>query len=273
MYPDNLVSIRDGALSNFDNSKVLGDFTPIQGLKAFLSKFVDKTLHTRRLSQSEDDNPPSPLAPVEYNDNYMYPGSQMMPNANISMNENISNRGAVLQHSSPHTPASPLASVLSVHSNYAPSPGNFSLSSPPSHPSLQQANQAIPMVPSPQMLGLEQSPASVFNINSPMNSNLATPSPSFLPTPSPGPNTNFHTQSPVPQFMPQSHESGIGSPFSQPNIPGSIPAQQSISSPLPNLWPSSPSVSRPSPRSVASTQSPGNLFFLFYPLIIIFYVL
>ena len=270
MYADNLVSIRDGALSNFDNSKVISDFKPIQGLKAFLSKFIDKTIQTRRLSQTEDDNPPSPISQMEFtpNDNYMFPGSQIKPNSNIqpAINEpNLANRSsAVPLHSSPHTPASPLASVLSVHSNYAPSPGNFSLSSPPSHPGLQQ-QQANPMAPSPQMPQMEQSPASVFNINSPMNSNLATPSPSFLPTPSPGPTTSFHTQSPAPQFMsqntPGSHESGIGSPFNQPNIPASLSAaQQSIASPVPNLWPASPSVSsRPSPRpAAASTQSPGG---------------
>nr|XP_027196694.1 mediator of RNA polymerase II transcription subunit 14-like [Dermatophagoides pteronyssinus] len=290
MYADNLVSIRDGALSNFDNSKVISDFKPIQGLKAFLSKFIDKTIQTRRLSQTEDDNPPSPIAQIDYpvsNDNYMFTGTQMKPNSNIQQQQqqqpppinepNLTNRSSVLPlHSSPHTPASPLASVLSVHSNYAPSPGNFSLSSPPSHPGLQQQQQpqqANPMAPSPQMPQMEQSPASVFNINSPMNTNLATPSPSsFLPTPSPGPVGNFlNTQSPAPsQFIsqtnPGSHESGgggIGSPFNQPNIPGSSlnnAAQQSIASPVPNLWPASPSISsRPSPRpaqTVSSTQSP-----------------
>lgn len=57
-----LVSIRDGAYSRFDRSKVVEEFTPTQGLKGFLSKYVDETAVYRRQSQSEDDNPPSPIA-------------------------------------------------------------------------------------------------------------------------------------------------------------------------------------------------------------------
>lgn len=56
-----LVSIRDGAYSRFDRSKVVEGFTPTQGLKGFLSKYVDETAVYRRQSQSEDDNPPSPI--------------------------------------------------------------------------------------------------------------------------------------------------------------------------------------------------------------------
>lgn len=56
-----LVSIRDGAYSRFDRSNVVEEFTPTQGLKGFLSKYVDETAVYRRQSQSEDDNPPSPI--------------------------------------------------------------------------------------------------------------------------------------------------------------------------------------------------------------------
>lgn len=56
-----LVSIRDGAYSRFDRSKVIEEFTPTQGLKGFLSKYVDENAVYRRQSQSEDDNPPSPI--------------------------------------------------------------------------------------------------------------------------------------------------------------------------------------------------------------------
>lgn len=56
-----LVSIRDGAYSRFDRSNVVEEFTPIQGLKGFLSKYVDESAVYRRQSQSEDDNPPSPI--------------------------------------------------------------------------------------------------------------------------------------------------------------------------------------------------------------------
>lgn len=55
-----LVSIRDGAYSRFDRSNVVGELTPTQGLKGFLSKYVDENAIDRRRSQSEDDNPPSP---------------------------------------------------------------------------------------------------------------------------------------------------------------------------------------------------------------------
>lgn len=56
-----LVSLRDGAYSRFDRSNVVDVFSPTQGLKGFLSKYVDETAVFRRRSQSEDDNPPSPM--------------------------------------------------------------------------------------------------------------------------------------------------------------------------------------------------------------------
>lgn len=56
-----LVTIRDGAYSRFDRSNVIEEFTPTQGLKGFLSKYVDESAVYRRQSQSEDDNPPSPI--------------------------------------------------------------------------------------------------------------------------------------------------------------------------------------------------------------------
>lgn len=56
-----LVSIRDGAYSRFNRSHVVEEFTPTQGLKGFLSKYVDEGVVHRRQSQSEDDNPPSPV--------------------------------------------------------------------------------------------------------------------------------------------------------------------------------------------------------------------
>lgn len=56
-----LVSIRDGAHSRFAKRNVLDEFTPTQGLKGFLSKYVDESAVYRRRSQSEDDNPPSPI--------------------------------------------------------------------------------------------------------------------------------------------------------------------------------------------------------------------
>lgn len=275
MHSDNLVSIRDGAFSQFGNSKVINDLNPIQGLKAFLNKFIDKNVQMRRLSQTEDDNPPSPMSQVEYHENYMFPGTQVKTSpikSSVSLPES-SNRNSGIQHSNPHTPASPLASMFNSHSNYVNSPGTFSLSSPPPHAGLQnQQAQSGQVVPSPQMHS-EQSPASVFNINSPINSNLHAQSPSFLPTPSPSTSNNFsHTHSPASQFLQQNasqgvgHETGIGSPFNQPNIPN-LQSNISLSSPAPNLWPGSPSVSRPSPRPIVASHSPGFAY-LFYVLIL-----
>jgi mediator of RNA polymerase II transcription subunit 14 len=58
---EGLVSIRDGCYSMFDQVKVLEELQPIPGFKAFLSKYVDEAAFARRTSQTEDDNPPSPL--------------------------------------------------------------------------------------------------------------------------------------------------------------------------------------------------------------------
>ena len=58
---DGLVQIRDGSFSMFDQTKVLHDLEPIRGFKAFLYKYVDEAALSRRMSQSEDDNPPSPM--------------------------------------------------------------------------------------------------------------------------------------------------------------------------------------------------------------------
>jgi mediator of RNA polymerase II transcription subunit 14 len=58
---EGLVSVRDGVYSMFDQIKVLEELQPIPGFKAFLSKYVDEAAFARRTSQTEDDNPPSPL--------------------------------------------------------------------------------------------------------------------------------------------------------------------------------------------------------------------
>lgn len=57
-----LVSIRDGAHSRFAKRNVVDEFTPTQGLKGLLSKYVDESAVYRQRSHSEDDNPPSPIA-------------------------------------------------------------------------------------------------------------------------------------------------------------------------------------------------------------------
>jgi len=61
MRAEGLISIRDGAYSRFDQVKVLEELQPIPGFKAFLSKYADEAAINRRASQTEDDNPPSPI--------------------------------------------------------------------------------------------------------------------------------------------------------------------------------------------------------------------
>ena len=61
---DGFLSIRDGAYNLFDKTKIFEDLTPIQGLKRFLNRFVDKNAAShRRFSPNEEDNQLSPVAP------------------------------------------------------------------------------------------------------------------------------------------------------------------------------------------------------------------
>ena len=78
MRAEGLVSIRDGAYSRFDQVKVLEDLQPIPGFKAFLSKYADEAAMSRRASQTEDDNPPSPFTledPIKSESKFTAPGS------------------------------------------------------------------------------------------------------------------------------------------------------------------------------------------------------
>ncbi|CAG2110071.1 unnamed protein product, partial [Medioppia subpectinata] len=262
IYSDNTIAIRDGALSLFDKVRVMEELTPIQGLKAFLNKFVDKTTQMRRLSQTEDDNPPSPMPHMESVESYLYATSQMKTSSpSKGVNENsgrpITHSMPSAQGSNPHTPTSPHTSVLS-QSGFTSSPGAFPLSSPPSHSMSGHgvSSSSNQVAPSPSMPVPDQSPANLFGVNSPMNA-MHAPSPSFLPMPSPS--NQFHSQSPASQYLPNSGSqtdinSAIGSPFTAPNMPAS---NLSMPSPAPNAWPGSPSLPRPSPRSIAPSQSPG----------------
>lgn len=243
MHSDCLVSIRDGALSQFDKSKAIEELNPIQGLKAFLNKFIDKNIQMRRLSQTEDDNPPSPVS------------TQMDTLQDSSMLSGALSKVSPLKASSvpfsnPHTPASPMPSgTMNPLSNYAPSPGTFSLSSPPPQHSQQQVAHGH-VAPSPQMANLDQpSPAGLFS-NSPMNSNLHAPSPSAAP------GSSLHNiNSPASQFLSQ-NTPGQGSAHDSTGSP--YISNQLLSSPASSMWPGSPSVSRPSPRPLSSSLSPGK---------------
>ena len=245
-------------------------FSQIILFQAFLNKFVDKTTQMRRLSQTEDDNPPSPMPQMESVESYLYATSQMKTSS-PSKGVNDGNPSSVnprpighqisssAQGSNPHTPTSPHTSVLS-QSGFSSSPGTFQLASPPSHgmPTHGVSSTSNQIVPSPSMPVPDQSPANLFGVNSPMNP-LHVPSPSpFLPSPSAS--NQFHSQSPASsQFLQSSAsqsglDSAIGSPFAAPNMPAS---NISMPSPAQSVWPGSPSLPRPSPRPIGSSQSPG----------------
>ncbi|CAG2161554.1 unnamed protein product [Oppiella nova] len=269
IYSDNTIAIRDGAFSLFEKTKVMEELTPIQGLKAFLGKFVDKTTQMRRLSQTEDDNPPSPMPQIESVESYLYSTSQMKTsspskgvndgNTSMASNRSIAHQmPSSAQGSNPHTPTSPHPTSVLSQSGFTSSPGAFPLASPPSHSMSGHgvSSSSNQVVPSPSMPVPDQSPANIFGVNSPMNP-LHAPSPSFLPTPSPS--NQFHSQSPASQFLPSNAsqtaiDNSIGSPFTAPNMPAS---NLSMPSPAPNAWPGSPSLPRPSPRSIGPSQSPG----------------
>ncbi|XP_017469746.1 PREDICTED: mediator of RNA polymerase II transcription subunit 14 [Rhagoletis zephyria] len=215
MRSGRLVSIRDGAYSRFDRN-LIDEFTPIQGLKGFLLKHVDENAVYRGRSQSEDDNPPSPLG---MEDSYSGPGSVSgagtggsSPFTSGGMRGPQSPRDSGLRFptphtppssSNPHTPASPHPSAGSGGGSSQNHP-NYNLTSPPAH-----------HMPHPSPGGLMPS--------SPLN-----PQPSPHMVHSPGPNTLYM----------QGHQD---SPFT-------------AMSPANTNWPGSPSMPRPSPRPGQSPE-------------------
>lgn len=245
---EGLVAVKDGAYSLFDKSKVIEEFTPTQGLKAFLNMFVDDSgCQVRRRSQSEDDNPPSPVSTIDPLDSFM--SGHTKPS---SPAQRTQESGLRFHHpltpppgSNPHTPASPHMGVLGPSYTSSPGAASFQLASPPS----LQTN----INPSPSMLHMgTPSPGTLLTANSPGNP-LHVPSPgSFLPTPSPS--SQVHMPSPAGGFMSsQGHNEG-GSPY--PSSTSGI----SMPSPATQQWPGSPSMPRPSPvgRSLGTAQSPGG---------------
>ncbi|XP_071034254.1 mediator of RNA polymerase II transcription subunit 14 isoform X1 [Parasteatoda tepidariorum] len=262
--PEGLVAIRDGAYSVFDKQRAVEELSAINSIKAFLSKFVDETAtQARRRSQTEDENPLSPVPTLDSMDSgFLSVSGQVKPGspAQCRSQESVSSTtGSGLRFhlpmtppsgSNPHTPASPHTSVLSQQ-GYGASPNpSFSLASPPS---LGSQSQAQHVSPSPSILHVQaQSPGNLFSANSPANP-LHVPSPSFLPTPSPS--SQVPMQSPATaNFMNQQAHGDGGSPFAAPASAGNL----SMSSPAPGAWPGSPSVPRPSPRPTGTAQSPGS---------------
>ncbi|XP_050447117.1 mediator of RNA polymerase II transcription subunit 14 isoform X4 [Cataglyphis hispanica] len=239
-----LVSLRDGAYSHFDKSNVVDEFTPTQGLKAFLSKYVDENAVFRRRSQSEDDNPPSPV--TMDSDGGGNVGSflghhRSGPQSPAQQREGLRFHPPLTppSGSNPHTPASPHTtniSQASQHQSFGSSPAtSFNLASPPSLPP-----NTPNMLPHP-------SPGSGLVANSPLNP-MHVPSPAgLMPTSSPGPCSNVQVgHSPAGSFMQTGHIDG--SPF---------PSSQSMASPAASNWPGSPSVPRPSPARPG--QSPSHV--------------
>ncbi|XP_076370105.1 mediator complex subunit 14 isoform X1 [Tachypleus tridentatus] len=254
--PDGLLSIQDGAFSLFDKTKVVEELMPIQGLRAFLNKFVDEaSSQLRRLSHSEDDNPPSPGSTLDSLDPFLSSASQIRPSppSQRGNQEGGATPGGLRFHhpmtppSNPHTPASPHTGMLSQSYRTSPNP-SFPLASPPS-----LGSQGQHVSPSTSMFHVQaQSPGNIFAGSSPVNP-LHAPSPSFLPAPSPSSSSQVQMQSPAGFMGSQSHAEG-GSPFPPSNSAGSL----SLSSPAPGGWPGSPSVPRPSPRPLGAAQSPGS---------------
>ncbi|XP_070163425.1 mediator of RNA polymerase II transcription subunit 14 isoform X4 [Polyergus mexicanus] len=240
-----LVSLRDGAYSHFDKSNVVDEFTPTQGLKAFLSKYVDENAVFRRRSQSEDDNPPSPVTMDSDGGGGNVGGflghHRSGPQSPAQQREGLRFHPPLTppSGSNPHTPASPHTtniSQASQHQSFGSSPAtSFNLASPPSLPP-----NTPNMLPHP-------SPGSGLVANSPLNP-MHVPSPAgLMPTSSPGPCSNVQVgHSPAGSFMQTGHIDG--SPF---------PSSQSMASPAASNWPGSPSVPRPSPARPG--QSPSHI--------------
>ncbi|RLU24369.1 hypothetical protein DMN91_002457 [Ooceraea biroi] len=241
-----LVSLRDGAYSRFDRSNVVDEFTPTQGLKGFLSKYVDENAVCRRRSQSEDDNPPSPVT-MDSDGSSGNVGflshHRSGPQSPAQQREGLRFHPPLTppSGSNPHTPASPHTaniSQASQHQSFGSSPAtSFNLASPPSLPP-----NTPNMLPHP-------SPGSGLVANSPLNP-MHVPSPAgLMPTSSPGPCSNVQVgHSPAGSFMQTGHIDG--SPF---------PSSQSMASPAASNWPGSPSVPRPSPARPGQNPSHAAL--------------
>ncbi|XP_053690334.1 mediator of RNA polymerase II transcription subunit 14 [Sabethes cyaneus] len=203
-----LCSIRDGACSRFDRSHVVEEFTPTQGLKGFLSKYVDESAVYRRRSQSEDDNPPSPITMEDPHGGPSSVGSAFLGGGGMRGPQSPRDPGLRFaapltppSGSNPHTPASPHPQGMGGGSQGSQSHPNFNMTSPPaSH------------MPHP-------SPSGGLMPSSPLN-----PQPSPMAAHSPGPSN-----------MPYMQSHTDGSPFA-------------ALSPAASNWPGSPGMPRPSPR-------------------------
>ncbi|KAJ0181263.1 hypothetical protein K1T71_003348 [Dendrolimus kikuchii] len=170
-----VITIRDGSYSKFDRSSVVDEFAPTQGLKAFLSRYVEDSMSARLLA--EDDNPPSPMSP-------MPPGGLRFP--------------APMTPPQPHTPHSAPVTPHPASPAHQMSGGSFNLTSPPGGGGGGGgvgASPASPLAPSPHA-----APAASPHPppTSPFTAWPASPS---LPRPSPGhhPSPRHHLEHKGPQ--------------------------------------------------------------------------
>nr|XP_032529352.1 mediator of RNA polymerase II transcription subunit 14 isoform X1 [Danaus plexippus plexippus] len=168
----NTVTIRDGSYSKFDRCSVVDEFAPAQGLKTFLSRYVDDNISARLLA--EDDNPPSPMSP-------MPPGGLRFP--------------APLTPPQPHTPHSaPVTPHPASPAQHQMGGGSFNLTSPPGGAGGSgggsaggagvSASPASPMAPSPlaPVASPHPPPTSPFTAW-PASPSLPRPSPGHHPSP------------------------------------------------------------------------------------------
>ncbi|XP_072935893.1 mediator of RNA polymerase II transcription subunit 14 [Epargyreus clarus] len=156
----NMVTIRDGSYSKFDRSSVVDEFAPAQGLRAFLSRYVDDNVNARLLA--EDDNPPSPMSP-------MPPGGLRFP--------------APMTPPQPHTPHSaPVTPHPASPAQHQMGGGSFNLTSPPG--AGVSASPASPLAPSPlaPVASPHPPPTSPFTAW-PASPSLPRPSPGHHPSP------------------------------------------------------------------------------------------
>ncbi|CAG4923566.1 unnamed protein product [Colias eurytheme] len=186
----NVVTIRDGAYSKFDRAPVVDEFAPAQGLKAFLSRYVEDNISARLLA--EDDNPPSPMSP-------MPPGGLRFP--------------APLTPPQPHTPHSAPVTPHPASPAHQMGGGSFNLTSPPGGAGAAGgagvgASPASPLAPSPLAPAASPHPPPT----SPFTTWPASPS---LPRPSPGhhPSPRHHIDHKGPQASSTSTVSGRGRPW------------------------------------------------------------
>ncbi|KAI0224052.1 Mediator of RNA polymerase II transcription subunit 14 [Lamellibrachia satsuma] len=224
----NEVTLRDGAYSMFDTSKVVEGLNPTQGLKAFLNMYVDETMsssQTRHQSTTEDDNPPSPFGMDTLDSLLSQPLSNSPSTARSKQDGGLRFQNPMTPPSNPHTPASP-STQRHGQTHSSPAAASFPLASPPS-----------------MTHGIAPSPSNIM-APSPNNPTLHVPSPSaFVPAPSPQ-SLGIHMPSPVTQFIsPQGMLEGVGSPFASGSATLAMP------SPGVRNWPASPSMPGPSPVS------------------------